>query len=137
MADLPTIRTALAARTETVDGIRGYAEMPDSPIVPCAIISPAPGVFLDDVSFDGAEDLRLVALVLVQKVAPDTTQDNLDAYASEGASDLRAAIDAGATADWDYAVTDGPRGYGQYTFGTGEAAQVYLGFEIPVLVGVS
>lgn len=137
MADLPTIRTAIALRAEAVDGIRGYPEMPDSPVVPCAIISPAPGVFLDDVSLDGAEDLNLIALVLVAKVAPDTTQDNLDAYASEGASDIRAAIDSGATADWDFVVTEGARGYGNYTFGTGDGAQVFLGFEVPIAVGVS
>lgn len=138
MADVSAIRTALALRVETVSGLRGYATMPETPMVPCVTISPAPGAFLDDVTMDGAENLSLVGTVLVAKAsAPDTAQDALDAYLSGGASDIVDALDTGAGTYWDFVDAGTPRGYGAYTFGTGEAAQSYLGFEIPIVVGVS
>jgi hypothetical protein len=138
MADVTAIRAALALRAETVPGLRGYATMPDTPMVPCETFAPAPGVFLDDVTMDGAENLTLVATVLVAKSsAPEPAQDALDAYLSGGASDIVDALDAGAGTWWDFVDAGPARGYGQYTFATGDAAQSYLGFEVPVMVGVS
>lgn len=143
MADVKAIRNRMKTRLEAVGNVANlgqlfvYDTMPSTPTVPCAIITPPPGVFLTEVTFDGVEDLSLVVLVLVTKVVDSVAQDNLDTYLSEGAPNLADAIDSGATVDWDYAMSGPIRGYGQYTFGTGEAAQPYLGFEIPVMVGVS
>ena len=67
----------------------------------------------------------------------DAVTYDVDAYISEGASNIANAIESGSTADWDYAIASAARGYGQYTFGDGEQAQQYLGFEVPVTVGVS
>jgi hypothetical protein len=86
---------------------------------------------------DGARDLSFVLLVLVQKVIDRTSQDALDGHLSTGAEDIRAAVDAGTTADWDFAITLSARNYGEFVWGSGEGAQRYLGFEIPVTVGVS
>lgn len=138
MADIGAIRTAIQTRLKTVSPrLTCYRTMPPSPILPAAIVAPATGPFLAEVTMDGAEDLDLVVLVLVQKVLEDDAQDALDVYLSGGAANIADAIDSGSTADWDYAMCEPARGYGQYVFGDGEQAQRYLGFEIPVEVGVS
>lgn len=138
MADVKAIRDRLRDQVKgIVTGINIYDIMPSSPVCPALIFSPAPGLFLTEVSMDGVEDLQLVATVLVSKTVDENAQNLLDAYASEGASNLANAIDAGSTTDWDYAVSLPARNYGRFVFGDGEAAQSFLGFEIPVLVGVS
>jgi hypothetical protein len=134
--DVTAIRDALAARVAAVIP-RTHATVPDSVNPPAAVLMPVPGVFSTDVSMDGAQDLSFVVLVLVQKVSDRSSQDALADYLSTGADDVRAVIDSGATADWDYAVTSQARNFGEFAWGAGETAQRYLGFEIPVMVAVS
>jgi hypothetical protein len=132
--DVTAIRERLATRAATVIP-RSHATLPDTINPPAAVVMPAPGVFIVDTTMDGARDLSFVLLVLVQKVIDRTSQDALDDYLS--ADDIRAALDAGTTADWDFAITLSARNYGEFVWGSGEGAQRYLGFEIPVTVGVS
>ena len=136
MADVKAIRDRLKSALQSTTFF-AYDTMPAIPMVPYAIVTPAPGVFLTEVTLDAAEDLELVVTVLVQKVVDGVAQDNADTLLSEGSPNLANLIDSGSTADWDYAVAMPARGYGQYVFGEGEGAQKYLGFEIPVRVGVS
>jgi hypothetical protein len=137
MADLDAIRGRLKTNLQAVSGLFCFDVMPTQPpaTLPCAIVSPAPGAFLAEVTFDGVEDLQLVVTVLLQKVVDTVGQ--ADTFLSEGSPNLANVIDSGATADWDYAVAQPARGYGQYVWGAGENATSYLGFEIPVTVGVS
>lgn len=137
MAVVSTIRDALKTRLATVSGVHAYDTMPPEPLLPAAIVTPAPGAFLTEVTQDGCEDLDLLVLVLVKKVIDDVAQDALDGYLSEGSSNLANALDSAATSDWDYVVAGAARGYGEYVFGEGEQALRYLGYEIPVTVGVS
>jgi hypothetical protein len=137
VANVAAVRDRVKSRLQTVSGLNVYDFMPATPVVPAAIVSPAPGGFLAEVSMDGVEDLSLVVTVLVTKTVDQNAQNALDAYLSEGASNLADAIDSGSTADWDYAVSQPIRNYGRFVFGDGEAAQSFLGFEIPVMVGVS
>jgi len=134
MADVKAIRDALKTRLAAVAGLRTFDTVPDSFSPPAAIVSPVPGTFGADVTMDGSQDLEFVVLVLVQKVSDRASQDALDTYLSTGAANVRAAIDCGPTANWHYAQTTQARNYGEMEWGTGDAAQRYLGFEIPVLV---
>lgn len=137
MADVKAIRDRMKTNLQTITGLFAYDTMPSIPVVPCAIVAPAPGVFLAEVSMDGVEDLNLVVTVLLTKVVDAASQDNADTYLSEGSSNIANAIDSGSTTDWDYAVALPARNYGRYVFGDGDGQQQFLGFEIPVVVGVS
>jgi hypothetical protein len=135
MADVKAIRDALKTRLDAVAGLRTFDTLPDSFTPPAAIVMPASDTFITDATFDGGEDLQFVVLVLVQKVSDRGSQDALDTYLSSGSADIRAAIDsATATPYWHFAQTSQVRNYGLIEWGTGEAAQRYLGFEVPVTV---
>lgn len=137
--DLKAIRDRLKTELQTVTGLFVFDTSPAAPPVtlPAAIIAPMTGGFLNEVTMDGVEDLDLVVLVLLQKVVDSAAQDNADTLLSAGASNIANAIDSGHTTDWDYAVAKPARGYGQYVWGEGEGAVTYLGFEIPVEIGIS
>lgn len=137
--DLTAIRARLATGLTTLTPSMVYQAIPaNPPVVPAGgaafVISPAPGQFADVVTMDGAEDLDLVVTVLVQRVSDVISTPQIDSHLAGPAA---AAIDSGPTADWDYAVSSPARGYGTYAWGEGEGTAVYLGFEIPVHVGVS
>jgi hypothetical protein len=136
--DVETIRTRLATNVKAaVSGINVLDFMVTTPVLPALIIAPSTGVVDAVMTMDGAHDLALTALVLVSNVVVENAQDTLDGYLSAGATNLRSALDAGKTTDWDYVMSDPIRSYGQYTFGAGDAAQSFLGFEIPLTVAVS
>lgn len=139
MADVKAIRDRLKTnlRTAFPSTLVLYDTFPAQPIVPCVAIAPAAEVALAEVTMDAAEDLSLVATVLVKKVVEWAAQDDADEYLSEGASNIANALDSGSSADWDYVVALPARGYGQYVFGEGEGALRYLGFQIPLAIGVS
>jgi hypothetical protein len=136
--DLGNIRARIKTRIDaSVTGLEGYTTVPSQvAALPAYIVMPSPGEFVTEVTQDGCEDLDLVVLVLVKDVVDDIAQDAVDDYLSES-TNIQNAIESGSTADWDYAIASSARGYGQYTFGTGDQAQVYLGYEIPVTIGVS
>lgn len=140
MASVAAIRARIKTNIEAgTNGLFVHATMPTQPpsTLPCAIIAPATGPFLSEVTMDGAEDLDLVVIVLLQKVSDVASQGGADGYLSEGSGNLADAIDAGSSADWDFCQTEPARNYGGFTFGSGEGAVPYLGYEIPVTVGVS
>lgn len=135
MADVDAIRDALKTAIQTATFFV-HDTMPSIPIVPCAVVSQVPGTFLAEVTFDGCEDLDFVVMVLVQQVVDGASQDNADAYLSEGTR-ISDRINSGSTSNWDYAVALPVRNYGQFVFGQPDTGVKYLGFEIPVRVGVS
>ena len=137
MADVKAIRDRLVTLLRTVSGINVLDVMPTNPVLPAALVAPATGAFLTEVTADGCEDLEMSVLVLVSKTVEENAQNKLDEYLSAGSSNLANAVESGGTTDWDYAVPGAARGYGQYTFGSGDQAETYLGFEIPVLIGLS
>lgn len=139
MANVAAIRDRIKSNIEAAtSGMFVHDTMPAQPPapLPCAIIVPATGEFINEVTMDGCEDVNLVVIVLIQKVSDIAAQGNADAWLSES-TNIGDAIDSGHTADWDYCQTSVARNYGGFTFGSGEGAVQYLGFEIPVLVGVS
>lgn len=139
MANVAAIRDRIKSNIEAATtGLFVHDTMPAQPpaVLPCAIVTPAAGEFITEVTLDGCEDVNLVVIVLVQKVSDAAAQDNADAWLSE-TTNIGDAIDAGSSTDWDYCQTLSARNYGGFTFGSGEGAVQYLGFEIPVMVGVS
>lgn len=137
MADVKAIRDRLKTNLQTITNLFAFDTMPSTPVVPCAIVAPAPGMFLADVSMDGVETLDFVVTVLVSKDVDTVAQDNLDTYLSDTTADIVAALESSSTTDWDYCVAMARRNYGRYQFGDGDAAQFFLGFEIPLEIGVS
>lgn len=137
MADVKAIRDRVRDRLRTVTGINVLEFMVVNPVLPAVLVAPPPGQFRRDVTVDGCEDIELVATVLVSKTVEENAQNKLDEYASEGASDLAAAVESGSTADWDWAVVNELRNYGAFVFGAGDQAETYLGFEMPIQIGVS
>jgi hypothetical protein len=139
VADVKAIRDRFVTRIKaSVTGINVMDYMPVNPILPAALVAPAPGTFLTEVTNDGCEDLEFVVTVLVSRTVEENAQNRLDEYLAEGASqNLANAVESGSTADWDYAIVGAIRNYGAFVFGSGEQAEMFLGFEMPVTVGVS
>lgn len=136
---LTAVRQAITTRLATISGLNTFAEAPAAIMPPAAAVAPpAGGVFVAyDDTFEGAATLSLVITLWVAKVDEPSAQQALDAYiASTGASSIKAAVDSGATADWEWAVVGDPRDYGAYVFGTGASALTYLGCTFPVTVSV-
>lgn len=137
---MAAVRDGLKARLATVTPtLTVYDTMPTTVMVPAATIAPSTDnpVSYDDTE-DGAATLRLTVLVLVQKVVESVAQDAADAYIDfAGASSIPNALNAGALASaWEWVVVKGATHYGQYTFGSGDAAPSYVGIEFAVEVGV-
>lgn len=140
MADVKAIRDRLASNLLSTLGANAVwigDTVPATPILPAVIIAPATGTVLTLATLDGAGELNLVALVLVSKAVEANAQNTLDTYLSTGSSNIRSALESGKTTDWDYVMSGPISGYGQYTFGSGDAAQSFLGFTIPLTVAVS
>lgn len=138
MADISAIRARIATRLKTVSGLSVLDFMPPAvPGLPAALVAPVPGVFVSEVTNDGCEDLEFVVTVLVSKTVDENAQNNVDTYISEGSSNLANAVESGSTADWDYAICSTARNYGVFVFGSGDQAMSFMGYELPVQIGVS
>lgn len=140
MADVKAVRERLASNLLSALGANLVwigDTVPATPVLPAVIIAPAPGTVLTLTTLEGAGVLNLVAMVLVSNVVTANAQNALDTYLSTGASNIRSALESGSSTDWDYVATEPISSYGQYTFGTGDAAQTFLGFTIPLTVAVS
>lgn len=131
------VRDKLASLLSAYGMKQSYSFMPSTPILPCNIIAPVQGSFATKPTVDeDVRDLAFTVTTLVSKVVDENAQKTLDTHISpDGVWD---ALESGAVANtWDYAAPTAQTGYGAYTFGTGEAAQQYLGFVTQVTVAVS
>lgn len=137
MGALVAVRDGLATRLAAISGLRVYDTVPDSVAVPAAVVTIAPGDFLDyDVTLsDGADNLHFSVLLLVSKASERAGQDQLDGYlAPTGASSVKAALEGdntlGGVSQW--VAVSSARNYGYRTVGDTE----YLGCELAIDVGV-
>jgi hypothetical protein len=138
VADVGAIRSRIATRLKTVSGLSVLDFMPPAvPGLPAALVAPVSGVFATEVTGDGCEDLEFVVTVLVSKTVDENAQNIVDTFISEGSANLANAVESGSTADWDWAICSTARNYGAFVFGSGDQAMTFLGFELPVTVGVS
>jgi hypothetical protein len=83
MALISDIRDALAARIDTIPGLRATAVVTGQVSVPVAIVRPAAGVFITyDETFDGAAAFVFDVTLLVSTASDRTAQALLDSYLS-------------------------------------------------------
>lgn len=134
---LEAIREELASRLSTYGIQQAYAFTPSTPVLPCVIISPVPGQFAVKTAMDDdVRDLSLVVITLVSKVVDEYAQNTIDDHISPDGVWDTLEISA-VTNKWDFVTPTSQTGYGQYTFGAGDAAQQYLGFTTQITVGCS
>jgi hypothetical protein len=95
---ITSMRTALATNLGTISGIRTYADIPDNPAMPCAVVQ------LQSVSYDqafkkGLTEYSFVITAIFGRIATSTAQRNLDALISTGERSLKAAVESDRTLD--------------------------------------
>jgi hypothetical protein len=137
MAGFNAVRTALAQRLASVPGLTVYAEVPDSPEVPAAIIFPGfegePTIRFDSTMARGSDDLLFTVVLLVQYADDVSGQDELDAYLDgSGAKSVKALIEADETLGGlvSFARVREARNYGSRQ--SAVTAPRYLGVELCV-----
>lgn len=102
------IRTELASNIGSISGIRTYADIPDNPAMPAAVVT------LANVSYDqsfqrGLVEYNFIVTVIFGRIATASAQRNLDALISTGDRSLKAAVEADKTLDgnaYDTRVTE-------------------------------
>ncbi len=89
-------RTAIAANIGTISGLRTYADIPDNPAMPCAVVQ------LRDVEYDramqrGLTEYEFVVTVIFGRIATSQAQRSMDQLISTGDRSLKAAIESDRT----------------------------------------
>jgi len=106
---ITAMRTALATNLGTISGIRTYADVPDNPMMPAAVVT------LQSVSYDqafqrGMTEYNFVVSVIFGRVATASAQRALDALISDNDNrSVKTAIESDKTLDgnaFDLRVTD-------------------------------
>lgn len=93
MADVSTIRAALASQITTVTGMRTLAEAKDQISPPVAVILPGQPFVQYGITMDGAFTVNLRVLVVISDAPPDEkVQRALDAYLGSGAGVTASSI---------------------------------------------
>ena len=91
------MRTALATNLGTVSGIRTYADIPDNPMMPAAVVQ------LQSVSYDqafqrGLTEYTFTVTVIFGRVATSSAQRSLDALiGDDDARSLKTAVESDKT----------------------------------------
>ena len=91
-------RTAIAANIGTISGLRTYADIPDNPAMPCAVVQ------LRNVEYDramqrGLTQYDFVVTVIFGRIATSQAQRSMDQLISTGDRSLKAAIESDRTLD--------------------------------------
>ena len=105
---LSDIRAGLADNLETIAGIRVYEEVPDNPVMPCAVIQ------LTDVAYDvafqrGATNYTFVIHLIVVRTTERRAQEKLDRFIDNGARSVKTAVESDldlAGSAFDVTVTE-------------------------------
>lgn len=90
------IRTGIATNMSSIPGLRVYAEIPDNPAMPCAVVT------LQSVTYDrsfqrGLTEYELLVTVIFGRIATLQAQRALDSIISTGATSLKAAVESDKT----------------------------------------
>jgi hypothetical protein len=90
------MRTALAANLSSISGIRTYADIPDNPMMPAAVVQ------LQSVSYDqafnkGLTEYQYVISAIFGRISTVESQRNLDALISTGDRSLKSAVESDRT----------------------------------------
>ena len=94
MTALTDLRTGLANRLATINGLRSSAYIPDNPQPPVAVVMPG-RITYDQAFGRGSDEYQFTIMLIVGRVADRASQTTLDAYCeSSGARSVKAAIEA-------------------------------------------
>jgi len=105
---ITAIRTELANNIGSISGIRTYADIPDNPAMPAAVVTLA-NVVYGRAFQRGLTEYNFVITVIFGRIATTSAQRNLDALISTDARSLKAAVEADKTLDgnaFDTRVTE-------------------------------
>lgn len=131
MADLTSVRNALAAALSGISGLRVVPENQSQVNPPMALVLPQPQQVLRFDTLGGGISYLLRIILLVSYVEDLSSQLLMDSYlASTGTSSIAAALKANPTLSGavDYCNVDSVRGYGLMDW----AGQQYLGSQLLV-----
>jgi|SRR5215472_10616509 len=137
MADLATIRTALANRITTGTGLQTLPEGRDLINPPVGVILPGQPVVMYGETMDGALQVSLRVFLLISDAAPnEAVQRALDAYLGIGSGEGQSVAGAiqqdptlGGTVH--YAVPLQAANYGRVDYG----GVIYFGARVDVQIG--
>lgn len=88
----------MAENLGTISGIRTYADIPDSPAMPAAVVQLASVDY--DASFgQGLTNYNFVITVIFGRIATSSAQRNMDALISTGSGSLKSAVESDRTLD--------------------------------------
>ena len=90
------MRAGLATNMGTIAGLRTYADIPDDPMMPAAVVQ------LGSVSYNqafnkGLTEYNFVVTVIFGRLATKQAQQNLDGLISTGTGSLKTAIESDRT----------------------------------------
>ena len=95
MADVGSIRAALATFVSEVTGLRAFAEAKDQVSPPCIVILPGQPLITYGQTLDGAVGIGLRILLILSDAAPvEKVQRALDAYLGIGPGTTSSSIPA-------------------------------------------
>jgi hypothetical protein len=92
------MRTALATNLGTISGIRTYADIPDNPAMPAAVVQ-LQSVTYNSAFANGLTEYSFVITAIFGRIATAPAQRNLDALISTGDRSLKAAVESDRTLD--------------------------------------
>ena len=90
------MRAGLATNMGTITGLRTYAEIPDDPMMPAAVVQLA-SVSYNQAFNKGLTEYSFVVTVIFGRLATVQAQKNLDALISTGSGSLKTAIEVDRT----------------------------------------
>lgn len=90
------MRAGIATNIATISGIRTYAEIPDNPALPAAVVG------LTTVDYNrsfqrGLTEYTFTVTVILGRLAETRAQQNMDAYISNGSKSIKTAIESDKT----------------------------------------
>lgn len=90
------MRSGIATNIATISGIRTYAEIPDNPALPAAVVG------LTTVDYNrsfqrGLTEYTFTVTVILGRLAEIRAQQNMDAYISNGERSIKTAIESDKT----------------------------------------
>ena len=90
------MRSGIATNIATISGIRTYAEIPDNPALPAAVVG------LTTVDYNrsfqrGLTEYTFTVTVILGRLAEVRAQQNMDAYISNGERSIKTAIESDKT----------------------------------------
>ena len=90
------MRSGIATNIATISGIRTYAEIPDNPALPAAVVG------LTTVDYNrsfqrGLTEYTFTVTIILGRLAETRAQQNMDAYISNGERSIKTAIESDKT----------------------------------------